>query len=373
MMSAANPRRDQTVPGDTSFNTEQNSTEQNSTEQNHSVSHESDRRALITGITGQDGFYLAQSLLADGYRVHGTTREASSRQATQFSTDFAEAIAAGQVSLHPCDLRSPEAVAEVIVAAKPTEVYHLAAQSHVGRSFEEPIETLGDNGMATLVLLEAVRDLTSDERPIRFVNASSSELFAGADDVPQTEQTAIRPISPYGCTKAYAHLQTICHRDAYGLHASNAVLFSHESPRRPVRYVTRKITRAAARIAAGVQSELVLGNLDVGRDWGDARDTVRALRLIASAHRPDDYIVATNTHRTLAEFLDTAFAVVGLDWRSYVRQDPGLVRPRDAVQTQGDWSKIHQALGWTPQRPFEAWVREMVEVDQAILRSGEVD
>lgn len=323
--------------------------------------------ALITGVTGQDGSYLSESLLADGVRVVGTTRNATGENARRFTEHLG--TRADAVELVAVDLADPDAVAALFDRTQPDRVFHLAGQSHVGRSFEAPLETLDANARATLVLLEEVRRQADAGGEVRFLQASSSELFGSADQSPQTEQTPLRPCSPYACSKAYAYLQTIAHRQTYGLKASNAILYNHESPRRPEQYVTRKITRAAARIAAGLQKELVLGRLDVGRDWGDARDTVRAMRLILEHDAADDFIVATNTWHTLEQFLDAAFGAVELDWRDYVRQDAAFMRPQEVRHLQGDASKAQRELGWTPAYSFERLVREMVEADRRLIES----
>ena len=321
------------------------------------------RVALITGITGQDGYYLTQSLLADGYAVHGTTRDRGGAAASAFRAAFPD----GAVTLHQTTLGEQPEVEALIDRVGPQEIYHLAGQSHVGWSFDHPVETLDANARTTIILLEAVRRRHGAGHEIRLLNTASSELFGGAQTWPQTEQTPLSPRSPYACSKAYAYLQTGVSRRNFGLFASNAILYNHESPRRPTRYVTRKITRTAALISAGLEDSLTLGRLDTGRDWGDARDTVRAMRLILAADSPDDFVVATNRWRTLEELLTVAFETVGLDWRRYVRQDPNLIRPAEVSRLQGDYAKANRLLGWEPQIAFGDLIGEMVATDLALI------
>ena len=316
--------------------------------------------ALITGITGQDGSYLAESLLADGVEVHGTTRGGESVDRFRGWLDDR----ADSVVLHP--VGEPIDYAALLARIAPTAIYHLAGQTHVGRSFEAPLETLDANARGTLALLEAVRRSPRRDA-IRLVNASSAAVFGSAPH-PQTEATPLAPASPYACSKAYAQLQTAMHRGTYGLHASSVILYNHESPRRGPAFVTRKIARAAAAISLGCEDGLTLGSLDVGRDWGHARDFVHAMRLVAAADTPDDYIIATGTYHTLADLLDLAFGHVGLDWAGLVRQDPALIRPDDDSRLQGDASKIRERLGWVPRTTLAGLVAEMVDAELAALR-----
>ena len=318
--------------------------------------------ALITGVTGQDGSYLAESLLADGIAVHGTTRGGES--VARFRDWLGPAAEA--VTLHQSTADGRPDYAGLLDRIAPTEIYHLAGQTHVGRSFDAPLETLDANARETLALLEAIRRSPRSDA-IRLVNASSAAVFGSAPH-PQTEQTPLAPASPYACSKAYAQLQTAMHRSAYGLKASSVILYNHESPRRGRAFVTRKIARAAAAISLGLEDTLTLGSLDVGRDWGHARDFVQAMRLVAAADSPDDYIVATGTYHTLGDLLDLAFGHVGLDWSGRIRQDPDLIRPDDSSRLQGDASKIRERLGWRPQTTLAELVAEMVDAELKALR-----
>lgn len=322
------------------------------------------KRALITGITGQDGSYLTELLLGKGYEVHGTTRSLTSSQSAAFrSLIQAEQQNLSTVKLHECDLTSLEQVSRLCLAIEPHEIYHLAAQSHVGRSFEFPLETLQANAQATLTLLEAVRSLQQQGCEVRFYQASSSEMFGVPAQYPQTEQTPFHPRSPYACSKVYAYHQVANYREAHGLFVCNGILYNHESPRRSEAYVTRKITLAAARISLGLQNKLTLGNLDVGRDWGYAKEYVLAMWKMLQHDEPDDYIIATNQWHTLEEFLERAFKRVNLHWQDHVDQDPKLLRPVEVTRLQGDYSKAHTKLNWQPQTGFAELVDLMIDAD----------
>jgi GDPmannose 4,6-dehydratase len=297
-------------------------------------------RALITGITGQDGSYLAELLLSKGYEVHGIIRRSSS-----FSTGRIEHIF-DRLHLHHGDLSDGSSVSRLMHVIQPTEVYNLAAQSHVRVSFEQPAYTADVTAVGTLRLLEAIRDMS---KPPRFYQASSSEMYGKVLETPQKESTPFYPRSPYGVAKVYAHWITVNYRESYGLHASCGILFNHESPRRGETFVTRKICRAAARIAAGRQTELVLGNLDAKRDWGYAGDYVQAMWLMLQQEQPDDYVVSTGETHSVREWCRWAFERVGItDYERFVRVDSRYCRPAEVDLLQGDSSKARQKLGWTP-------------------------
>lgn len=328
------------------------------------------RRALITGVTGQDGSYLAEALLARGYDVHGAVRDLHApgvRRLTAILRDSHHDVS--RLHLHACDLTMQRSVEELCGAVRPDEIYNLAAQSHVGASFEAPLETLRANGVATLLLLEAIRGLAREGHTVRMFQAASSELFGAPACSPQTESTPFHPRSPYACSKAYAFHQVVNHREAYGLFCCNGILYNHESPRRPERYVTRKISLAAARIAAGLQQRIKLGNLDVGRDWGYAPEYMDAAWRMLQQDQPGDYVVATNEWHSLEQFLERAFQRVGLDWRSHLEQDPSLVRPAESARLRGDATRARRLLNWTPTVRFEQLVDLMVDADVALVQS----
>jgi GDPmannose 4,6-dehydratase len=326
------------------------------------------RRALITGITGQDGSYLTELLLAQNYEVHGTSRD-SELEAKRRLWGIANIAAPerSQVTIHCVDLRDSEQILSLVARLQPDEIFHLGAQSHVGMSFESPFETLDANARGTLAILESARRL-NDSKPVRVYQASTSELFGVPRETPQTESTPFHPRNPYACSKAYAYDVAICYREAYGLFVCNGILYNHESPRRGVRYVTRKITQAAARIAAGLQDHLELGRLDVGRDWGYAPEYVEAMWKILQQPSAENYIIATNQWHPLTEFLDIAFRHVNLDWRDFVRTDEHLLRPAETGRLQGDFSKAKQQLGWSPRTSFESLVQLMVDADLSLVR-----
>lgn len=319
------------------------------------------RRALITGITGQDGSYLAELLLSKGYEVHGVVRRSST-----FSTERIDPLYSDphnpdtRLFLHYADLTDTGSLALLLSRCMPDEVYNLGAQSHVAVSFENPLYTADVVALGTLRLLEAIRML---DRPVRFYQASSSEMYGKVAEIPQSESTPFHPRSPYGVGKVYAFWQTVNYREAYGLFAANGILFNHESPRRGETFVTRKITRAAARIALGLQDVLFLGNLDAERDWGFAGDYVHAMWLMLQHDEPDDFVVATGERHTVREFLELAFGCVGLDYQDHVEIDPRYLRPAEVDVLQGDASKARDVLGWEPTVGFEALVSMMVDAD----------
>ncbi|MCE2449405.1 MAG: GDP-mannose 4,6-dehydratase [Candidatus Latescibacteria bacterium] len=314
----------------------------------------SQKRALITGITGQDGSYLAELLLEKDYEVFGLVRRSS-------TVNF-ERIGHLQdkIELISGDLLDQKSLVSALQTARPQEVYNLGAQSFVPVSWEQPMLTGEVTGLGVTRLLEAIR--TCDET-IRFYQASTSELFGKAQETPQNEQTAFYPRSPYGVSKLYAHWITINYRESYGLFACTGILFNHESPRRGREFVTRKITHGVARIKHGLDQELRLGNLDSRRDWGYAGDFVRAMWMMLQQDEPDDYVVATGTSRTIGEFCEVAFAHVGLDWRQYVVVDERFLRPAEVYTLLGDATKARKRLGWEPEVGFEEMVRQMVDWD----------
>lgn len=320
------------------------------------------KKALLTGITGQDGSYLAELLLAKGYEVHGVIRRSSS-----FNTERIDHIyqdphgVETRLRLHFGDLNDASSLNKLLRVVEPDEIYNLGAQSHVRVSFDIPEYTGEVTGMGTVRLLEAIRE-TGLAGKVRFYQASSSEMFGSAPP-PQNEQTPFHPRSPYACAKVYAYWTTVNHREAYGTFAVNGVLFNHESPRRGETFVTRKITRAVGRIKAGSQREVFLGNLDAKRDWGFAGDYVEAMWLAMQHSQPDDYVVATGESHTVREFCEAAFGVVGLDYSDFVRLDERYLRPAEVDHLQGDSSKISRALGWKPKVGFKELVRGMVESD----------
>ena len=309
--------------------------------------------ALITGITGQDGSYLAELLLAKGYEVHGIVRRSST-----FGTQRIEHIF-DRLHLHYGDVTDGGAMARIVAEVEPDELYNLAAQSHVRVSFDQPHYTAEAVALGTLNVLEAARAIPG----CRVYQASSSEMYGQVVETPQRETTPFRPRSPYGVAKVYAHWITVNYRESYGMHASCGILFNHESPRRGETFVTRKITRAAARIAAGHQQHVSLGNLDAKRDWGHARDYVEAMWLMLQQDEPDDYVIATGETHTVREFATLAFSIVGLDYLDYVRHDPRYDRPAEVDVLLGDASKARERLGWTPSVTFGGLVRQMVEAE----------
>ncbi len=325
-----------------------------------------DKKALITGITGQDGSYLAELLLSKGYEVHGVIRRAST-----FNTGRLEPIyddphsGRTRLFLHYGDLGDASALARLIGKIQPDEIYNLAAQSHVRVSFDSPEYTTDIAATGTVRLLEAIRE--TGIRP-RFYQASSSEMFGKVLEVPQTEQTPFYPRSPYGCAKVYSYWITVNYRESYGLHASNGILFNHESPRRGETFVTRKITRAVAHILAGLQDKLYLGNLDAKRDWGYAKEYVDAMWLMLQQDKSDDYVIATNETHSIREFLDVAFGHIGLDWKKHVEIDPRYYRPAEVDLLIGDASKARRQLGWTPKTKFVDLVKLMVDADIKLLK-----
>ncbi len=318
-------------------------------------------RALITGITGQDGSYLAELLLAKGYEVHGLIRRSSSFNTGRIDHLYQDPHEPGvRFFLHYSDLTDSSSLVTWLNRIKPDEVYNLGAQSHVGVSFEMPEFTADAAGMGTLRLLEAVRHA---DWPVRFYQAGSSEMFGKVVESPQSERTPFYPRSPYAVAKVFAHQMTIQYREAYGLFAANGILFNHESPRRGPTFVTRKITRGIAAILAGREQKLYLGNLDARRDWGYAPEYVEAMWRMLQQPEPDDFVIATGEMHSVREFVDEAFALVGLEWRQHVEIDPRYFRPTEVDELCGDASKARAVLGWEPKTTFHALVRLMLEAD----------
>ena len=319
------------------------------------------KKALITGITGQDGSYLAELLLSKGYEVHGIIRRASSFNTGRLEHIYADPHAASnQLQLHYGDLSDASALARLMAKVEPQEIYNLAAQSHVRVSFDCPEYTTDITATGTVRLLEAIRE--TGIKP-RFYQASSSEMYGLVQEVPQSERTPFYPRSPYACAKLYAHWITVNYRESYKLHASSGILFNHESPRRGETFVTRKITRALAQILCGLQDKLYLGNLDAKRDWGYAKEYVEAMWLMLQQDEPDDYVIATGETHSVREFLEVAFSHMGLDWRKHVEIDPRYFRPAEVELLIGDYSKAKKKLGWEPKTRFGDLVKLMVDED----------
>jgi GDPmannose 4,6-dehydratase len=320
------------------------------------------KRALITGITGQDGSYLAEFLLQKGYEVHGLKRRSSgfnTERVDHIYSDFHEDGA--RFFLHFADLADSDSLGSLLYSIRPDEIYNLGAQSHVKVSFEIPGYTADVVGLGTLRLLESIRRIGLD---CRFYQASSSEMF-GSTPPPQSEATFFHPRSPYACAKLFAHNVTVNYRESYGMHASSGILFNHESPRRGETFVTRKITRAVARIRAGLQDKLYLGNLDARRDWGYAPDYVRAMWLMIQQETPGDYVIGTGEAHSVRDFCRLAFSVADLDWEQYVEVDPRYYRPAEVDYLLAEPSKARAVLGWLPSVTFDDLVRIMVDADLA--------
>jgi GDPmannose 4,6-dehydratase len=325
------------------------------------------KKALITGVTGQDGSYLAELLLEKGYEVYGVVRRSSSFNTERLDDVYQDPHSKDyRLRLVYGDLDDGSSLTNLIRRVRPDEIYNLGAQSHVRVSFDVPEYTVTSVALGTLRLLEAMRDLGS---PCRFYQASSSEMF-GSSPPPQNEETPLRPRSPYACAKTFAHQLCQNYRDAYSLYICCGILFNHESPRRGIPFVTRKITRAAARIKHGLDSQLFLGNLDAKRDWGFAGDYVEAMWLMLQQPEPDDYVVATGESYSVRDVLDLAFGTVGLDWKPYVQIDPRYLRPTEVDHLRGDASKARRKLGWKPRVSFQELIKMMVRADEEDVRSS---
>ena len=324
------------------------------------------KKALITGITGQDGSYLAEFLLGKGYEVHGIIRKSSSFNTQRIDHLYSDPHQPGtRLFLHYGDLIDGIGLREILTRVQPDEVYNLGAQSHVRVSFDQPVYTAQVDAVGTVRLLEAIRDTDVNSK---FYQASSSEMYGGVIETPQKETTPFHPRSPYGCAKVYSFWQTVNYREAYGLFACNGILFNHESPRRGETFVTRKITRAATRIREDLQDKLYLGNLDAKRDWGFAGDYVEAMWLMLQQEKPDDYVIATGQTHSIREFLDLAFGRVGLDWNKYVEIDQRYFRPAEVDLLQGDASKAGKVLDWKPKVDFEPLVAMMIDADWKLAK-----
>jgi len=327
-------------------------------------------KALITGITGQDGSYLTELLLEKGYEVHGIVRRSSS-----FNTDRIEHLyrdphdPEARLFLHYGDLVDGIGLREILTRVRPNEVYNLGAQSHVKVSFDQPVYTVQADALGTINLLEAIRDTGL---PVRFYQASSSEMYGKVVEKPQSEQTPFYPRSPYACAKVYSFWQTVNYRESYGMFACNGILFNHESPRRGETFVTRKITRAASRIKEGLQRKLYLGNLDSRRDWGFAGDYVEAMWLMLQQERADDYVVATGETHSVREFLGEVFGHLDLDWKQSVEVDPRYFRPAEVDFLQGDPRKAKHVLKWEPKVTFKALAKMMTESDWKLARREKI-
>jgi len=328
------------------------------------------KKALITGITGQDGSYLAELLLNKGYEVHGIIRRSSS-----FNTERIDHLYADphektvRLKLHYGDLTDGMGLREILTRTEPDEVYNLGAQSHVRVSFDQPVYTVATDALGTINLLEALRDTGL---ATRFYQASSSEMYGKVQETPQKETTPFYPRSPYGCAKVYSYWQTVNYRDSYDMFCCNGILFNHESPRRGETFVTRKITRAATRIKEGLQDKLYLGNLDAKRDWGFAGDYVEAMWLMLQQDQPDDFVVATGQTHSVREFAEKVFAYLELDWEKYVEIDQRYFRPAEVDLLLGDPSKARDKLNWQPKVTFEGLVEMMVEHDWSQAREERV-
>jgi len=326
------------------------------------------KRALITGITGQDGSFLAEFLLARGYQVDGIVRRASSFNTERLDAIYVDPHERGPLTLHYGDLSDGTALRRVLDRVAPDEIYHLGAQSHVRVSFDQPEYTADVVATGTLRLLENFRDYASScGKPVKFYQAGSSEMF-GAAPAPQSESTPFYPRSPYAVSKVAAYWYSVNYREAYGLFVSNGILFNHESERRGETFVTRKITRALARIKLGLQDKLFLGNLDARRDWGYAADYVEAMWMMLQQPEPDDFVIATGESHSIREFLDLAASYCGLDWKPHVEPDPRYLRPTEVHDLRGDASKARKTLGWQPKVSFDQLVRIMVDHDLELAR-----
>jgi GDPmannose 4,6-dehydratase len=325
------------------------------------------KRALITGITGQDGSYLADFLLGKDYEVHGIIRRASTFNTSRIDHLYQDPHVHGvRLFLHYGDLADSVHLVKLLYNLQPDEIYHLGAQSHVRVSFDIPEYTADVTGIGTIRILEAIRE--SGVKP-RFYQASSSEMFGKVQEMPQTEKTPFWPRSPYGVAKVFSYWATVNYRESYGLHASNGILFNHESPRRGETFVTRKISRAVARIKCGLDKSLYLGNLDARRDWGYAPEYVQGMWLMLQQDRPDDFILATNETHSVREFVELAFERVDLDWKEFVKHDARYERPAEVDLLIGDATKAKKMLNWEPQVRFEELVRIMVDADLALIES----
>ena len=332
----------------------------------------SSKTALVTGITGQDGSYLAELLLQKGYEVHGVVRRASTFNTARLEHIYQDRHASdAKLVLHYGDLTDGTGLSSLVFSIEPDEIYNLGAQSHVRVSFDQPLYTVDVAALGTLRLLEATRQLSS-RKDVRLYQASSSEMFGKVHEVPQRESTPFHPRSPYACAKVYSFHQIVNYRESYDLFACNGILFNHESPRRGETFVTRKITRAATRIREGLQDKLFLGNLDAKRDWGYAKDYVEAMWLMLQQDEPDDFVIATGETHSVSEFLEETFAYLELDWKKHVEMDPRYLRPSEVDLLLGDASKARDKLGWEAKTSFQELVRIMVQEDWALAKDESI-
>jgi GDPmannose 4,6-dehydratase len=327
------------------------------------------KKALVTGITGQDGSYLTELLLKKGYEVWGIVRRSSSFNTSRIDHLYKDPHEKPRLRLVYGDLTDGGNLSTIVNDVKPDEVYNLGAQSHVRVSFDTPIYTVNSDGLGTLRLLEAIRRM---EKPAKFYQASSSEMYGKAVETPQTEKTPFYPRSPYGCAKVYSFWQTVNYREAYGLFACNGILFNHESPRRGETFVTRKITRGATRIKLGLQDKLYLGNLDAKRDWGYAGDYVETMWLMLRQEQSDDYVIATGETHSVREFLDEVFGYLDLDWEKYVEIDSRYFRPSEVDFLLGDASKAKKVLGWEPKVTFKELAHMMTDADMKLAEHEKI-
>ncbi len=326
------------------------------------------KKALITGITGQDGSYLAELLLDKGYEVHGVIRRASTFNTSRIDHLYRDPHVNGvKLHLHYGDLADSVQMVKLLYELQPDEIYNLGAQSHVRVSFDIPEYTGDVVGLGSVRILEAIREAGLVKK-CRFYQASSSEMFGKVQEVPQTEKTPFWPRSPYGCAKMYAYWLTVNYRESYNLHASNGILFNHESPRRGETFVTRKITRAATRIKLGLQDRLYMGNLDARRDWGYAKEYVEMMWVMLQQDQADDYVVATNETHTVREFIQETFGLLNLDWEKYVSYDARYERPAEVELLIGDPAKAKRQLGWEPKTKFRELVKIMTEADLELAK-----
>jgi GDPmannose 4,6-dehydratase len=328
------------------------------------------KKALITGITGQDGSHLCELLLSKGYEIHGLIRRSSSFNTERIESMYQDPhVKEARMFLHYGDITDGIGLADLIKTVAPDEVYNLAAQSHVRVSFDTPVYTTQSIAIGTLQLLEAIRSVSSN---IKFYQASSSEMFGKVVETPQNESTPFYPRSPYGCAKAFAYWQTINYREAYNMFACNGILFNHTGPKRGETFVTRKVTRAATRIKLGLQDKLFLGNIDAKRDWGYAGDYVEAMWLMLQHNRPSDYVISAGETRSVREFVEETFSLLDLDWNKFVEIDPRYFRPTEVDLLLGDSSKAREELGWKPKVTFKQLVKMMVERDMELARSEKI-
>ncbi len=323
------------------------------------------KSAFVTGITGQDGSYLAEMLLAKGYEVHGLVRRSSTFGTERIDHIYVDPHAEdAHLFLHYGDLTDGNSLSRLLMDIAPDEIYNLGAQSHVAVSFQNPIYSVDVDALGTLRLLEAARHIDG----VRFYQASSSEMYGKVAETPQTESTPFHPRSPYAAAKVYSFWQTVNYREAYGMYACNGILFNHESPRRGETFVTRKVTRAVTRIKLGLQDKLYLGNLDAERDWGFAGDYVEAMWLMLQQDQPEDFVIATGERHSVRELCETAFGMMDLDWEAHVEIDPRYFRPAEVDLLQGDATKARSKLGWKPKVGFEELVRMMLDSDMELAK-----